>query len=54
MSLFGLSITIKIHTCNTYEGDIRDEDPHSTRMDIRMMSTGFTEGRNSMGGCSVL
>lgn len=53
LSLFGWSITVKIHTCKTQEGERRDEDPHSARMEVRMMSKRFTEGRNSMGDHSV-
>lgn len=43
---------MKIHTCKTQKGKIRDEIPQSTEMEMIMMSKGFTEGRNSMGHCS--
>lgn len=45
---------MKIRISQTKKGETVDEDPHCTRMEIRMVSKGFTEGKNSVGDCFVL
>lgn len=49
LSLFALNIAMKIHTSKTQKRERVDVDE-----EMRIMSKGSTEGKNSVGDCFVL